>query len=199
MNQQLPSSTTTTLGQALAHARASWTADTTLPRSGANEQALAKLEPSVLSQMRAARTRANNAAACPAPQLAAPVAGLSRLRSAWNAFAQTRFFPAAAGSLGTVVLLAISAPWWLQFARESYEVATPFMLVSQPQTAQLDVAQMVRVNVSREAMLDFGIPVPPQRLGESVNAEMLMGARGDVLAVRFVEPKPGKRWRWQMN
>jgi hypothetical protein len=83
--------------------------------------------------------------------------------------------------------------------RESHEVATPFMLVSQPQTAQLDVAQMVRVNVTREAMLDFGIPVSPQRLSESVKAEMLMGARGDVLAVRFIEPQPEQRWRWQMN
>jgi hypothetical protein len=198
MNQELPSSITT-LGQALSDARASWTAETASPHSSANQQALAELEPGVLSQMRAARARAIRAAASSAPQRVAPAAGLSRLRSAWNSFVQTRFFPAAAGSLGTVVLLAVSAPWWLQFARESYEVATPFMLVSQPQTAQLDVAQMVRVNVSREAMLDFGIPVPPQRLGESVNAEMLMGARGDVLAVRFVEPTPGKRWRWQMN
>jgi hypothetical protein len=124
---------------------------------------------------------------------------VSRIQGAWHRFTQTRFMPAMAGSLATVTLVAISAPWWLQFVRESHEVATPFMLVSQPQTAQLDVSQMLRVNVSREAMLDFGIPVPPQRLQESVKAEMLMGARGELLAVRFIEAKPEKRWRWQLN
>ena len=36
------------------------------------------------------------------------------------------------------------------------------MLVAEPAGGRLDVAQMVRVSVSREAMLDFGIPVPPQ-------------------------------------
>lgn len=122
-----------------------------------------------------------------------------RIQGAWHRFTQTRFMPAMAGSLATVTLIAISAPWWLQFVRESREVATPFMLVSQLHTAQLDVSQMLRVNVSREAMLDFGIPVPPQRLQESVKAEMLMGARGELLAVRFIEAQPEKRWRWQLN
>jgi hypothetical protein len=47
-------------------------------------------------------------------------------------------------------------------------------------------------------MLDFGIPVPPQRLQEEVKAEMLMGHRGELLAVRFVEREREKRWRWQL-
>jgi hypothetical protein len=158
------------------------------------ERAPVELESSVLSHMRVASEQISKHSL---PSSAETVG--TRIGNLWQRFTQTRFMPAMAGSLATITLLAISAPWWLQFARESHEVATPFMLVTQPQTAQLDVSQMVRVNVTREAMLDFGIPVPPQRLGESVKAEMLMGARGDVLAVRFIEPQPEKRWRWQLN
>jgi hypothetical protein len=124
---------------------------------------------------------------------------VQRLGAAWQRFKQTRYLPAMAGALATLTLVTLTAPWWLHFVRESREVATPFMLVSPQQSAQLDVSQMLRVNVTREAMLDFGIPVPPQRLSEPVKAEMLMGARGDVLAVRFVEPNAERRWRWQFH
>ncbi len=67
------------------------------------------------------------------------------------------------------------------------------MLVAEPVGGRLDVAQMVRVSVSREAMLDFGIPVPPQKLQEPVGAEMLLGQRGELLAVRFIEKPERKR------
>ena len=66
------------------------------------------------------------------------------------------------------------------------------MLVSEPNGTEINVAQLVRVNVSREAMLDFGIPVPPQQLQDEVRAEMLLGQRGEVIAVRFIE-KPERR------
>jgi cell division protein ZapA (FtsZ GTPase activity inhibitor) len=122
----------------------------------------------------------------------------SRIVAWWRAITAKSWTSALAGSLATIALATFTAPLWLQYARESVEVATPFMLVNQPQTAQLDVSQMLRVNVTREAMLDFGIPVPPQRLQEEVKAEMLMGQRGELLAVRFIEPQPEKRWRWQV-
>jgi hypothetical protein len=160
------------------------------------------MEAMVLARMRDARAASSSVvstANVDVTRHTQSVTIVSRIQGAWHRFTQTRFMPAMAGSLATVTLVAISAPWWLQFVRESHEVATPFMLVSQPHTAQLDVSQMLRVNVSREAMLDFGIPVPPQRLQESVKAEMLMGARGELLAVRFIEAKPEKRWRWQLN
>jgi hypothetical protein len=170
-------------------------------------RAPSELEASVLARMRGAQAAATSAQASSSSAQSAANAELtrstqsvslvSRIQGAWRRFTQTRFMPAMIGSLATVTLIAISAPWWLQFVRESHEVATPFMLVSEPHTAQLDVSQMLRVNVSREVMLDFGIPVPPQRLQESVKAEMLMGARGELLAVRFIEPKLEKRWRWQ--
>jgi hypothetical protein len=162
------------------------------------------LEHDVLARMQAARalSQTTRVDATDAARTSIADGRLSiqqRIKNAWQQFTQTRFMPAMAGSLATVTLIAISAPWWLQYVSETREVATPFMLVSEPQTAQLDVSQMLRVNVSREAMLDFGIPVPPQRLQESVKAEMLMGDRGEVLAVRFIEAKPERRWRWQLN
>ncbi len=157
------------------------------------------LERDVLARMQAVRIDAGDTA----PVLIAQGEAnrWQRVKNTWQRLTRTRFMPAMAGSLATVTLIAISAPWWLQFVRQTHEVATPFMLVSQPQSAQLDVSQMLRVNVSREAMLDFGIPVPPQRLQEAVKAEMLMGAEGELLAVRFIEPQPQpqKRWRWQLN
>lgn len=148
------------------------------------------LETATLAQMRAARERAN---------LSAQVIDVASAadRSWWRRLFSNRWTFALAGSLATIVLATVTSPLWLGFARESVEVATPFMLVNQPETAQLDVAQMLRVNVTREAMLDFGIPVPPQKLQEEVKAEMLMGHRGEVLAVRFVEREREKRWRWQ--
>lgn len=115
----------------------------------------------------------------------------------WNwqsALSLTRLHPAFASGLSLCVLLAFAAPWWLQWISATPESTTPFMLVSAPNGGQLNVAQMVRVSVVREAMLDFGIPVPPQKLQEPVRAEMLLGPRGEMLAVRFIESPAKKRW-----
>jgi hypothetical protein len=174
----------TKLSEALAQARA-------LHRE---TLAPATLEAATLAQMRVARALAHERSTTKSALVVAP----SRIGKWWKAITARSWTSALAGSLATVALATITAPLWLQYARESVEVATPFMLVNQPQTAQLDVSQMLRVNVTREAMLDFGIPVPPQRLQEEVRAEMLMGQRGELLAVRFIEPKPEKRWRWQV-
>ena len=106
----------------------------------------------------------------------------------------TRLHPAFASALSLCVLLAFAAPWWLPWISATPESTTPFMLVAEPSGGQLNVAQMVRVSVSREAMLDFGIPVPQQRLQEPVRAEMLLGQRGELLAVRFVDPPARKRF-----
>lgn len=148
-----------------------------------------------LAQMRAARERA--IAMRKTTELAS-TKQTSRATRWLHALTANRWTAALSGSLATIALATVSAPLWIGYLRESVEVATPFMLVNDPQSAQLDVSQMVRVNVTREAMLDFGIPVPPQRLQEAVKAEMLMGQRGELLAVRFVEPKPDQRWRWQL-
>jgi hypothetical protein len=162
------------------------------------------LEEATLAQMRAARERysaANSLAQSTVANAAktTSTAHGSRVKTWLQSVFSNRWSSALAGSLATMLLATVTSPLWLSYARESVEVATPFMLVNQPETtAQLDVAQMLRVNVTREAMLDFGIPVPPQRLQEEVKAEMLMGHRGELLAVRFVEREREKRWRWQL-
>jgi hypothetical protein len=115
--------------------------------------------------------------------------------NAWRRlFSLTRLHPALAGAFSLCVLLAFSVPWWLQWIAATPEATTPFMLVSEPNGGQLNVSQLVRVSVSREAMLDFGIPVPQQRLLEPVRAEMLLGQRGELLAVRFIEQPQRRRF-----
>ena len=124
-----------------------------------------------------------------------PVVAAKPSRWSWQGvLSLTRLHPAFAGGLSLCVVLAFAAPWWLQWISATPESTTPFMLVSEPSGGQLNVAQMVRVSVVREAMLDFGIPVPPQKLQEPVRAEMLLGPRGEMLAVRFIESPAKKRW-----
>ena len=108
----------------------------------------------------------------------------------------TRFHPMLAGGVSLCVGLLFAAPWWSQSLMTTPEFSTPFMLVGAPNGGRIDVAQMVRVTVAREAMLDFGIPVPPQNMQETVRAEMLLGQRGELLAVRFMDVPAKKRWRF---
>jgi len=119
--------------------------------------------------------------------------GLPGRVGGWLGARALRPHPALAGGLSLCVVLAFAAPWWLPLVGTATEQTTPFMLVAEPAGGRLDVAQMVRVSVSREAMLDFGIPVPPQKLQEPVGAEMLLGQRGELLAVRFIEKPERKR------
>lgn len=125
----------------------------------------------------------------------APATVVKPARWGWQrVLSLTRLHPAFAGALSFCVVMAFAAPWWLQWMTATPESTTPFMLVSEPSGGQLNVAQMVRVSVAREAMLDFGIPVPPQKLQEPVRAEMLLGPRGEMLAVRFIERPAKKRF-----
>ena len=113
----------------------------------------------------------------------------------WHrAFAFTRVHPAYAGAATLCAISFLMLPLWIFGSSATRETTTPFMLVAEPSGNQINVAQLVRVSVSREAMLDFGIPVPPQKLDESVRAEMLLGQRGELLAVRFVDPPARKRF-----
>jgi len=112
------------------------------------------------------------------------------LAACWSRPSHRLWVGAAAG-----VLLAVGAAgmWLAAGARAEPELTTPFLLVAEPADRTLDVAQLVRVSVARETMLDFGIPVPPQQLQEPVRAEMLLGQRGELLAVRFVDRPPARR------
>jgi hypothetical protein len=148
------------------------------------------LEATLLARFGEVRRQQLPVASTPAAQMAPPSRGWSWARS----ITRPRPRPALAGAFSLCVVLAFSAPWWLQWLSATPESTTPFMLVSEPSGGALNVAQLVRVSVAREAMLDFGIPVAPQKLQEPVGAEMLLGQRGEVLAVRFIEARAKKRW-----
>jgi hypothetical protein len=68
------------------------------------------------------------------------------------------------------------------------EVATEFIPVgySGPLT-QADTGRIVRVRVPRSAMTGFGFPVNPDRLQESVKADVMLGDGGMIRAIRFVQ------------
>lgn len=152
----------------------------------------AALEATLLARFGEQRAHERFSIAVPATA-AAVIAKPSRW--SWQGvWSLTRLHPVCASGLSLCAVFAFAAPWGLQWMSVTPESTTPFMLVSAPSGGQLNVAQMVRVSVVREAMLDFGIPVPPQRLHEPVRAEMLLGPRGEMLAVRFIESPAKKRW-----
>jgi len=68
------------------------------------------------------------------------------------------------------------------------EVATHFMPLGYGGPINLqDGGQLVRVELSRSAMLNMGLPVNMDRYGERVKADVLLGADGLARAIRFVQ------------
>lgn len=68
------------------------------------------------------------------------------------------------------------------------EVATHFMPLGYAGPINLqDGGQLVRVELSRSAMLNMGLPVNMDRYGERVKADVLLGADGLARAIRFVQ------------
>jgi len=72
----------------------------------------------------------------------------------------------------------------------SYEVATEFMPLGylNPVAFQ-DGGQIVRVEVPRTTLANFGIPVNMDRYNERVKADILVGVDGTARAIRFVQDK----------
>ncbi len=69
-----------------------------------------------------------------------------------------------------------------------HEVATYFMPIgfAGPINPQ-DGGELVRVELSRSAMLSLGLPVNMDRFGQSVKADVLLGSDGLARAIRFVQ------------
>jgi hypothetical protein len=68
------------------------------------------------------------------------------------------------------------------------EIATQFMPLGYAGPINLqDGGQLVRVQMSRSAMLSLGLPVNMDRYSESVKADILLGADGFARAIRFVQ------------
>lgn len=68
------------------------------------------------------------------------------------------------------------------------EIATDFMPLGylNPATLQ-DGGQIIRVEVPRSALVNFGLPVNPDRYHEKVKADVLFGVDGMAHAIRFVK------------
>jgi hypothetical protein len=71
--------------------------------------------------------------------------------------------------------------------RASREVVTDFFpVVGTDPHDLLRGGSMMRVRLPRSAMINFGLPVHPDRYGESVAADVLLGEDGLARAIRFV-------------
>ena len=68
------------------------------------------------------------------------------------------------------------------------EIATDFIPLSYMSTAGLqDGGQIVRVQLPRSALANFGLPVNMDRYNEKVKADVLVGVDGTARAIRFVQ------------
>jgi len=68
------------------------------------------------------------------------------------------------------------------------EIATDFIPLSYMNVASLqDGGQIVRVELPRSALVNFGLPVNMDRYNEKVKADVLLGVDGLAHAIRFVQ------------
>jgi hypothetical protein len=68
------------------------------------------------------------------------------------------------------------------------EIATDFIPLSYMNIASLqDGGQIVRVELPRSALVNFGLPVNMDRYNEKVKADVLLGVDGMAHAIRFVQ------------
>lgn len=67
------------------------------------------------------------------------------------------------------------------------EIATDFIpLMNRESFAQLDGAQVVRVELPRSALMSFGLPMDMERAAERIKADVVVGNDGLARAIRFV-------------
>ena len=68
------------------------------------------------------------------------------------------------------------------------EIATDFISLGYMNPATLqDGGQIVRVELPRSALVNFGLPVNMDRYNEKVKADVLFGVDGLAHAIRFVK------------
>jgi hypothetical protein len=61
-----------------------------------------------------------------------------------------------------------------------------FIALESPERIEQDPApRMVETEVSRSSLAPLGVPLTPENAGDTVKAEMLLGADGQPLAVRL--------------
>lgn len=67
------------------------------------------------------------------------------------------------------------------------EIATEFLPVAPPSTWSTDEGRLLRVRLPHAALATYGLPVNPERMSESVRADVMVGADGTVRAIRFIQ------------
>ena len=75
-----------------------------------------------------------------------------------------------------------------QVANHAREIATDFIPLRYMNAASLqDGGQIVRVELPRSALANFGLPVNMDRYNEKVKADVIFGVDGLAHAIRFVQ------------
>lgn len=95
------------------------------------------------------------------------------------------------GSTALVALLALSlslrAPAPVLDAMPPAADAGPFIALQSAERIEQEAnPQMIEADVPRSALTSLGVPVSPENAGDSVRAELLVGADGSPLALRLV-------------
>ena len=98
-----------------------------------------------------------------------------------------------AGGVGSTALVAVMAllmsmppPRPADAPVASDDGAAFYALESAERIEQEPNPQMVETDVPRSALASLGVPVSPENAGDTVRAEMLVGADGSPLALRLV-------------
>jgi hypothetical protein len=148
------------------------------------------------SQPESGRTEVAGAQTSPRPPLSIVEAGISGLPSKSNmeatvAARRTNPYRRPTHSFNRIrkTIQQVTAETTAATADDlESEVATQFMPLSYagPINPQ-DGGQLVRVELSRVAMLSMGLPVNMDRYSERVKADVLLGADGLARAIRFVQ------------
>lgn len=85
---------------------------------------------------------------------------------------------------------AMPASYALPMSPQETELATAFFAVGDPaRLAQAPHARMVRVQVPRATLANYGLPFNPELADQPIMADLLVGDDGSTLAVRFVHGK----------
>lgn len=97
-----------------------------------------------------------------------------------------------AGGLGSaavvvlVFMLSLHAPVPMTAGDQAGDDGNFIALASRERIELETTPQMVETTVPRTALASMGVPVTPENAGDSVRAEMLIGADGQPLALRLL-------------
>lgn len=113
----------------------------------------------------------------------------------WYHALSPRQWGMGAGSTALVALMALlltmPAPsrrdGGFDTAQHSVDEGTPFIALESIERIEQETnPQLLEADVPRTALASLGLPVNPETAGDSVRAEMLVGADGSPLALRLV-------------